>query len=1090
MPQEVLTVTATSIPNSWVLGAGASKQVAVQSNDGNTSYIRSTATINTAQQFDITTPSAVTGIDLINFVRIEASCIRGASGSGYTYKVSVVRNGTTDGANQTATGSYVTTGDNFTTRPAGGAWTLTDLQNLEIKITNTAAKEVRCSYLRVVIDYTEPPPPATPDTLVATAVSQTQIDLTWNDNATDETSQEIERSPDGSSNWANINNPGVNVESYSDTGLTAGTPYFYRVRAVNVTGPGEYSNVASATTQSSGFGKGIVFNGTTQYAYVTLPNSSPFTSMGQFQVLMRMRASNGSGGWLFRIVGFLELVDLGAGFFNLKDVRDNVNKTHITGLASNEDYIWRIQYRPNDSQWSIETWKSDGTNYVANTLGITTTSNMNLGNVVLSMGGNQFGGALAGVKYDWARWVNRIEDVTDRCPSASAPAASYFAQYEFEDNGNDTSAVAGNLTLGGTPTYESSPQQTGGVGDGSLPAPSYLSAIADNVGGTINLTWNDNSSDEDGFELWRKTHTGSWELIGTPSADSIAYNDAAVTRANLYSYKLRAKQDEGPVYSDYSPITTVLLGHVPVTHDANNKITIADSSVDFIIGPQLYNAAPNNPFQWFDYNELTHGLALGADFPAIQPRVLTGTLAATNGSTAVVGTNTKFLTEVYPQGSSPNYNGRLRITQGGTPRDVQVTSVTDDTHLTLTANWSFTTVSGAVADTYYFEPVNQVWNYDWYSRSIYYDLALCMYIAYYRTGNTTFRTYARKIADAYWTGPNIEYGTLFSGPNFLSAPRLMAFAGLMLRALDGKPEYWDYLQRFTRYQLDNWVMTHINDSTLYYDIREDGYAQLYGVLMAKVLPNSYTLYGNGTNAASTGTETGGVALRAQYLTDVENSAINFFGRLMVNDGEGVYWKWTTPADGPGGDDVINSENTFMVGLYLESVTRLHSLTSNEGLKSHLRSQITRWLKHVWDHGYDRSTVTDLTAYKWRGLHYYIHGGWTSNPTGYDPPRTQGAAGVGGTDAISSVRQRNSEMLHAFGYAYSITGDETFKTWGDDVAGSMIGDSQDTLRAYLGNVAGKEYCQGYRAGGQYLYWRTLPVREQRGRPTEKLYAVAM
>jgi bacillolysin len=97
-------------------------------------------------------------------------------------------------------------------------------------------------------------PPLAPSNLMATAVSQTQINLSWQDNSSDESDFHIERSPNGSTSWVEIATVGANVTSYSNTGLTCGTPYYYRIRA-HRHGDGQYSgysNVAVATPSCGG----------------------------------------------------------------------------------------------------------------------------------------------------------------------------------------------------------------------------------------------------------------------------------------------------------------------------------------------------------------------------------------------------------------------------------------------------------------------------------------------------------------------------------------------------------------------------------------------------------------------------------------------------------------------------------------------------------------------------------------------------------------------------------------------------------------------------------------------------------------------
>ncbi|HKN83320.1 MAG TPA: phospholipase D-like domain-containing protein, partial [Pyrinomonadaceae bacterium] len=92
-------------------------------------------------------------------------------------------------------------------------------------------------------------PPSAPTGLTATAISPNQINLAWND-VIGETGYRVERSPNGSTGWTEIAQPGTNQTTYSDTPLITQTTYFYRVRAVNSGGFSPYSSVASATTPS------------------------------------------------------------------------------------------------------------------------------------------------------------------------------------------------------------------------------------------------------------------------------------------------------------------------------------------------------------------------------------------------------------------------------------------------------------------------------------------------------------------------------------------------------------------------------------------------------------------------------------------------------------------------------------------------------------------------------------------------------------------------------------------------------------------------------------------------------------------------
>ena len=89
---------------------------------------------------------------------------------------------------------------------------------------------------------------AAPSGLAATANSASQISLNWTDNSADETGFKVERSPDGSTAWTQIATPAANVTSYADTGRSAVTTYFYRVRATSAAGDSAYTSTVSATT--------------------------------------------------------------------------------------------------------------------------------------------------------------------------------------------------------------------------------------------------------------------------------------------------------------------------------------------------------------------------------------------------------------------------------------------------------------------------------------------------------------------------------------------------------------------------------------------------------------------------------------------------------------------------------------------------------------------------------------------------------------------------------------------------------------------------------------------------------------------------
>ena len=94
--------------------------------------------------------------------------------------------------------------------------------------------------------YGTPQIPAAPAGLVATPASSRQINLSWTDKA-GVASYSVKRSTTNGGPYTIVAS-GVKGTSYSDSGLTGSTPYYYVVSAVNGTGESSNSAQATATT--------------------------------------------------------------------------------------------------------------------------------------------------------------------------------------------------------------------------------------------------------------------------------------------------------------------------------------------------------------------------------------------------------------------------------------------------------------------------------------------------------------------------------------------------------------------------------------------------------------------------------------------------------------------------------------------------------------------------------------------------------------------------------------------------------------------------------------------------------------------------
>jgi hypothetical protein len=87
-----------------------------------------------------------------------------------------------------------------------------------------------------------------PSGLTATAICNTQINLSWTDNSNNEEGFKIERKTGAAGSWVEIATVGAGVTTYQDVGLTSETTYWYRVRAYPPEDDCLFSNEASAYT--------------------------------------------------------------------------------------------------------------------------------------------------------------------------------------------------------------------------------------------------------------------------------------------------------------------------------------------------------------------------------------------------------------------------------------------------------------------------------------------------------------------------------------------------------------------------------------------------------------------------------------------------------------------------------------------------------------------------------------------------------------------------------------------------------------------------------------------------------------------------
>ena len=509
-------------------------------------------------------------------------------------------------------------------------------------------------------------PPFAPYFLSAVANSSTQVSLTWYDNAGVETGVKVERKT-GNGAFAVVATLAPHAQSYSDTSVTGGTTYTYRVTAFNNAGNSPYTNESAVITP------GVVVVPTVPAGPTSL--LATVTSSSQIALAWVDNASNETGYSVERLNG--------AAWTVIASLPANTTSYGDTGLTANTAYSYRVN-----------AVNAAGPSAYSNTSSATTqpgsvgTSPPYAPYFLSTKADNSTQVSLKWYDNAGVETAVKVERKTGNQAfgviATLAPYAQVYVDTSALSGTTYTYRVAAVNSAGSSPyTNESSVTTPQGPGAPTPPTiPSGLNASASSSS-QIDLSWTDNSSNETGFNVER-LNGNVWTVLTTLPANTTSYSDKGLAPATFYTYRVNAVNAAGPSgYIGNTAVTPV----APVTQNPP-------------YAPYFLSAVANSSSQvtlnWYDNFGVETGVSVERQ-TANGPFTVVATLAP-HAATYVDMTVAPSTTYTYrvasfnTAGSSPYTNTSSVTTQPGTvvmpgPTAPTLLSSVADTTSQITLNW-------------------------------------------------------------------------------------------------------------------------------------------------------------------------------------------------------------------------------------------------------------------------------------------------------------------------------------------------------------------------------------------------------------------
>ena len=477
-------------------------------------------------------------------------------------------------------------------------------------------------------------------------------------------------------------------------------------------------------------------------------------------------------------------------------------------VAGRSDFIVRFQRDIANARLTFELWSADGSGYSAQILPITSfAQRLDLSTIRLGKQ-HYIGTGPVNARIAFAKLYTSVLPMGEKPPHAVVRGGD-VANYDFENGIRDTSGNNRNLSLSGSAiAYFDT--------DGSaMPFCSAGPQATFRAGATGRLDGSGSYALDESYSL-----TYTWQQISGPSR--IQFTAGQLSQSPTVSGLVFGSYVFQLAVSDGSGKTSsCTVKHGAVATDSSGIVIIPNPSHAKFLGDiPRYGT---NLWPWFDTQnkhiaDAVNG-SMNTRYAAYWDTPNAGTLTVTPNSNAVVGVGTTFdVTFCGGAGSTtPKPEASIiiwvpsKLYPGTYGRKMYyVTSCQDATHLTMRHPYWTTPYVDAGSGLNYTYSDNALYSGYGFGPAPgnYYDNVMGFYSLYYRTGIDDYLLAARTLADRWWTFFQISRGEHYDGDSggwTFAEPRSMALAGLMMRAVDGRPDMWIGLRVFINY-LSGFVM--------------------------------------------------------------------------------------------------------------------------------------------------------------------------------------------------------------------------------------------------------------------------------------------